>query len=292
MQATRTIIGRMCRVNSGRGIVKRILLSALAVAAAAAALLGSVDEPGHHYAEEAFKRALVTFAVARTLNGVISVVQGTEVAFEPAGVGVNLTLGQVLDPINDLVEQFSSVMLVATSSLGLQNVLLRMSGWWGVSATVVAVAALVLPVLWWPSERTLRLRQILIRVLFVAIFLRFAVPLLIIGTSMVFDTFLAAEQVAATRALETTSTAIEEVRREATASVPADPSITDRLKGWLDTVNVKERIDRLQERVSKSTEHIINLIVIFVLQTIILPLVFAWLFLELLKSLASRATRF
>ena len=72
----------------------------------------------------------MTFAIARTLDGVISVAQGTEVAVEPGGVGVNFALGQALDPINDLVERFSAAMLVATSSLALQNVLLRISEWW------------------------------------------------------------------------------------------------------------------------------------------------------------------
>ncbi len=41
---------------------------------------------------------------------------------------------------------------------------------------------------------------------------------------------------------------------------------------------------------SNASEHIINLIVIFVLQTIILPLVFLWLIVELLKLMATRAT--
>ena len=53
--------------------------------------------------ETLFQRALVTFALARTINGVISVVQGTEVALQPAGVGVTLTPGEIRDPVNDLV---------------------------------------------------------------------------------------------------------------------------------------------------------------------------------------------
>ena len=60
--------------------------------------------------ENALKNALVTFAVARTLNGVISAAQGTEVALEPGGVGVVLSVGEVLDPINDLIERFSAVI--------------------------------------------------------------------------------------------------------------------------------------------------------------------------------------
>lgn len=37
--------------------------------------------------------------------------QGTELSIEPMGVGVILTLGELLDPLNDLIEQFSNVLL-------------------------------------------------------------------------------------------------------------------------------------------------------------------------------------
>ena len=57
-----------------------------------------------------------------------------------AGVGVIFTLGQILDPINDLIERFSSVMLVAASSLGLQILLLNITSWWGVSGFLIAAA--------------------------------------------------------------------------------------------------------------------------------------------------------
>ena len=125
---------------------RKITLTLVAIVTAALAWSGVADGLSDDYADEAFKRALVTFAVARTLNGVISVAQGTEVAVEPGGVGVNFTVGQILDPINDLVEHFSSVMLVATSSLGLQNILLNMTSWWGVSAVLLALGAVLVAV--------------------------------------------------------------------------------------------------------------------------------------------------
>jgi hypothetical protein len=62
------------------------------------------------------KRALVSFATARALNGVISVVQGTEIVAQPLGVGVTLTPGQLLAPINELVKHFSDLMLAASMS--------------------------------------------------------------------------------------------------------------------------------------------------------------------------------
>jgi len=50
-------------------------------------------------------------------------------------------------------------------------------------------------------------------------------------------------------------------------------------------------MQRLSDSVSNAVEHIVRLIVIFALQSIILPLVFLWLFAEALKKIASRATQ-
>jgi len=69
------------------------------------------------------RRALVTFGAARALNAAVSVLQGTEVSLQPLGFGVTLTLGQVLEPVNRVVEQFSTVMLYATVAFGIERVL-------------------------------------------------------------------------------------------------------------------------------------------------------------------------
>lgn len=274
---------------------RNLAWSVTAVVASALALSGLADDLSADYAEAAFKRALVTFAVARGLNGVISVAQGTEVAVEPGGVGVNFTVGQILDPINDLVEQFSSVMLVAASSLGLQNVLLSMTGWWGLTVFLLAATAALLVSQLWPRAPAGRLAAAIPRVFLVALFLRFAVPVLIIGTSVVFDTFLAAEQETATSALRATSSEIEELSREENGAETGDESLFDRLGRMIDesveSLNVADRIDRLKDSASNASEHIVDLIVIFVLQTIILPLAFLWLFVEGLKGLAARTAK-
>jgi hypothetical protein len=256
---------------------------------------GFVDREAEAYAEKAFKRALVTFAVARTLNGVISVAQGTEVAIEPGGVGVNLSVGQSLDPINDLVERFSAVMLVAASSLGLQNILLKMTAWWGVTATLVIATGLAITTMWSSSPAAGKYAAVVLRVLLIMLFVRFTVPLLIIGTTLVSDTFLAADQAEATAALEATRTEIEALNEQAEVPPEPDQSLMERLESMIDesleSINVSGRLARLKESASNASEHIINLIVIFILQTIILPLVFLWLLVEALKGIASRSTR-
>ena len=276
---------------------RRIAWTLFAIAGVAVALTGVADDKASAYGGDAFQRALVTFAVARALNGVISVAQGTEVAVEPGGVGVNFGVGQILDPVNDLVERFSTIMLLATSSLGLQNFLLPMVGS-NMANVVYGLAALALiAFVWWPGRPHAPGQHWLIRLFLTFTFIRFAVPVLIVGSNLVFNAFLASEQQAALTALQATSETIESIN-EAPAEEPtaedASPSLLDRIGSAFDdtlaSVNVAERMQHLRDALSNASEHIINLIVIFVLQTIVFPLMFVWLLAEGLKSLAGRAT--
>ncbi|MGI9343217.1 MAG: hypothetical protein ACR2QV_10210 [Gammaproteobacteria bacterium] len=271
---------------------RNLLWSALAIAAAALALSGAVDRLGEAGAAEALKRALVTFAVSRALNGAISVAQGTELAIEPAGVGVILTLGQVLDPINDLVERFSTVMLVAASSLGLQSLLLDITSTGAFTAALCAGAVLLLVTAWSPGEKLQRWSQPARRLLLALLFLRFAIPVLVILSNLVFDTYLESAQAQSVSALEGVQTQIEEIN-ESPAPAP-DASLTARLGAMLDrsmdAMDFGDRIDQLQAQVTDASEHIINLIVIFVLQTILLPVAFIWLLVEALKGIGRRLT--
>lgn len=270
---------------------KRLLGSVLIVLAAGLAVSGWFDASSRAHGQEAFKRALVTFAVARTLDGVISVAQGTAVAVEPAGVGVNFTVGQILDPINDLVERFSAVMLVAASSVGLQNFLLGMTSAGIVTTCVVASGLITLVLLWWRGAPA-QARLWSVRLFSAFVFVRFAVGLLVIVSNSLFGYFLEEEQAAATAALETTSAAVETLSADPAPSEAPDESLMDRLGAMVDesfaALDARERIGRLKAQVSGATEHIVNLIVIFVLQTVLLPLMTLWLLVEFTKGLLRR----
>jgi hypothetical protein len=147
--------------------------------------------------EAGLKRSLTSFATARGLNAVISVVQGTEVSVEPLGVGVTLTLGQLLDPINDLVEQFSTLMLWSSVSFGVQVALLKVTGHWLVSVALTAVLATKLLLLFvgkrFPS---------LDRALMLLMLVRLAVPGVAVASDLVYRQFLAQDYVEQQRAVE------------------------------------------------------------------------------------------
>jgi len=121
---------------------------------------------------------------------------------------------------------------------------------------------------------------------------RFIIPVLVIGTNLVSDTFLAPGQEEATAALEMTSEDIEGMQEAVEAPADSDQSIMERFNSAIDeslaAVNVSRRLENLKESASNATEHIVDLIVLFVLQTIILPLAFLWILVQFLKGVAAR----
>jgi len=67
--------------------------------------------------------AAIVYGISRSLNAVISVLQSTEVSVVVATV----TIGEILDPLNDLIERFSDLMTVALGSLALQKLFLELT---------------------------------------------------------------------------------------------------------------------------------------------------------------------
>ena len=65
--------------------VRKWLLSLVLILVAALSVAPFVDQRAATDYEQLFQRAFITFALARTINGVISAVQGTEIALQPAG---------------------------------------------------------------------------------------------------------------------------------------------------------------------------------------------------------------
>jgi hypothetical protein len=169
----------------------RLAGTLLMVLLVALSFSGDADRIGEQYTQTGFTRALITFASARAINGVISVAQGTEVAVQPGGIGAVLTPGEILDPINDLVEQFSQVMLFSAAVLGTQKLLIEMSGWIWFSLMLAAAVGFWLLTLWRPALFGPRTRRIALAVSGILLLLRFLVPVAAIANEAVFDLFLA-----------------------------------------------------------------------------------------------------
>jgi hypothetical protein len=281
-------------VNASNGRLGAAAISALLVATLGLSWWGGLDRVAAQRTHAAFERALVTFALTRTLNGVISVAQGTELAFEPAGVGVVLSAGEILDPLNDLVEQFSDLTLLAVTSLGLQIMLGEMFASVAVNIALSLAVAASLILLWWRPTRFAAAGPALLRLTVAFIFLRFAIALATLGTGFVDEHFLMAREEASVAVLAQTSARAEKADTTPTPPGTTTDSVLERLNKFIDdqrqALDIEARLTALKASVETGVEQIINLIVVYIIETLLLPLGFLVVAWALVKSAWRRIT--
>lgn len=225
-----------------------------------------LESTANQQVDDGLKRALTSFATARALNAVISMVQGTEIAIEPAGVGVKISPGQLLRPLNDMVEQFAHLMLIASIAFGIERILMTIGAHWVISLLMTVVA------LGWGY---LQLRRIsspvwLTRLLVILLMTRFAIPVAIMGSDLLFQKFMAEDYKLSQQVMETTRGQISSLSSTGTE----DQSVWDRIKGQF--TEIRARITQLKLAAEQATERIIKLMVIFILQTLLLPVLLLW----------------
>ena len=272
--------------------IRKWLTIAVVLLSVALSSLSSVDLKAEQEYEKIFQRAFVTFALARSLNGLISAVQGTELALQPAGVGVTLTPGEILDPVNDLVERFSWIMLGATLSLGIQQVLLDIGQWWGIKLIVTILGVAVV----WIQFRRKRsgtelLSQgglIVLRAFLLVLFIRFAVPVSLIANETLYTVFLEPKYQESAQVIETAGAEIESVSaepivEESDEDIGLIETLERALSNTRDSLDFRQRVNEIRELAADLVQHLIQLCVVFILQTGIFPIGFLWLFIQVLK---------
>ena len=267
--------------TSSMNIQKRYIFLVLSLALVALAWFGSIDTNANSQVNAGLKRALATYASARTLNAVISVAQGTEVSIQPLGFGVNLTPGQVLSPINELVEQFSDVMLLASVAFGIQKILILIGSHWLVSALLTS---LILAGIWFSFRTQNGSPAWLSRGILLLLLLRFAIPVSLIGTELLFNSFMKSDYETSQGAIANTSRQVADLSVVPKAAA-AEPSILEKIKGWSPGADISTGVQNFKDAVESTTEHVIKLIALFLMQTLVLPILLLWCLFGMTKSL-------
>jgi len=252
----------------------RLLLIGL-LALVALAWSGFADRAAAGELDAAFKRSFATFAIARSLNGAISLLQDADISLSPAGVGLTISPGELLDPLNDLLEQFSTLAFAALTALGIQKFALHLSSSLLLNAVLTIAVAFWLAARHWPPMSAAG--GAAARALVFAVALRFLVPGFALATAAV-DHSLLTPQFEAARA----SLALSSAAARAEADPEPAPEVTgglgERLSRWWDSaraqLDVRDRVTRMLAIVENAAEPLVMLAVVFLLQSIVLPLAF------------------
>jgi hypothetical protein len=245
----------------------RIAVQAVAAAAVMFVVAPLIDARGEAWLDATFARTLGALAATRGLDSAISLAQSSEVSFS-FGPGGSLGIGQALDPVNDLVEQYAAVLLTSTTALGVQQLGMRVGralGWW-VFLPAVAAASAAAACAGSSRQSCLAWSR---RLFGIALFVRLAIPAAGWIDSLVAERFLETDYQAATAMVADTAARIERAE-QADADAP-----------WYERYNpvdaIGDRAERLYDTLAALGESIVNLAIYFTISTIVLPLATLWL---------------
>lgn len=260
---------------------RRLFVVLLAILALAAALysgilqqrvvnpaLAPLDDKAHSVLQHSLLLSSASFATARLIDRGIAFVSEAEV-----GVGVaSVKPGQLLKPLQDMAVRYSDLMVIAMTSIGLQLFLLEFAKLaalplFGSGILVSTLLVLVGPASWRASS--IYLLRIFIAVLLV---IRIGVPLAAFGVSELSDWVLEPQRIAAEAALTGETAALQRVEQPLT-------NANDGSLSWLRQMAAKanDMFSAMKSFSDTMVEKLIQLIVVYSLQTLVFPLLSLWL---------------
>jgi len=242
-------------------------------------------------------KALMVFASARALNGAISVIQESEVTVS-MGAGASIALGQILDPLNDLLEQFADVLLIGLVALKFQDIAIYLANSYFFDGLLSIFAALSLLALYRYFDDS---KQRFFRIFIALVLLKVAFPLgQTINTTIDSKLFKGYEKdrlelVAAKERSEK----ISEIVKNEEQKKPEDDSFSSVIKNGINYLDqkfrdTKENIEKfskyldyryLEKNFEKASDSLINLIIQFSITTILFPIFWVFGIYQLLRMI-------
>ncbi|WP_066160924.1 hypothetical protein [Aliarcobacter skirrowii] len=240
-----------------------------------------VNESAKDVIDRSFNQALIVFGSAKALNAVISLAQGTEINLPFVVVAV----GEVLDPINDLVEQFSLIMLASLVSLGIQKILLNFVSNDFFNLTFI-ISILVFNIFLFLKFKNIEsIKNMALKLTLILLFLRFSIPFVAYLNEYSYDYFIK-PQYNIEQLNETILSTKDEISKINLESVEEKESgFFEKFRQKFDMTFYEKKVDEYKDAVDSSSDNIVDLIIVFIFQTILLPLFYLFVFYILLKKL-------
>ena len=170
-------------------------------------------------------------------------------------MGFSIALGEVLDPLDDITERVSALLLVSFLSLGVQKLILELLSSYLLLLSGVLTIALGVLVL----VRGL-VMGFFLKLLLVLLILRFFFPVVVLANDLVYEKFFRYR-------IESVSSHLNKVKGDIHSIVSSLSSVEE----------FEKNISVLRARVDSTFDHLLQLALYFTLQTLILPLLNLWL---------------
>jgi hypothetical protein len=266
-----------------------ILISAL-LFFSAGVQLPVLDSRADAYFNEAITKAGVSYATCRVINATVSIIKESRLELEPAGVGLSLAVGQILDPINDMTERLSDVLVMAITSLGVQELTYELS--LTLAPPIFALFLFVMSILlWFQNDRIVRLQKATMGILLIVGIARFCLPISSIANEFLHDNFFADQIADANNEL---AIGVADLDKLKDISLPEYDGFLEAIENSASflkqkSIHFKDAIAVTVSNRGTIIENLLRLtflyVGVFLIQVIILPLFIFWLLFKTINSL-------
>jgi hypothetical protein len=218
------------------------------------------------------------------------VIKESSLQLEPAGIGLSLAVGQIVDPINDMVERLSSILVVSITSLGVQELAYEISI--TLVPRVLAFVLLLFSLLsWWNNSRILRVQRVLISIMVIGAIARFCLPVSSVANAFLQEHFFE-DKIAQANAQLAKSTADLDQLKD--ISLPEYDGLIGTIENSATylrqkSIALKEAIQLTLDNRGVIIESLLGLtflyVGVFVIQVLVLPVLIFWLLMKLVTAI-------
>ena len=243
-----------------------------------------IEEKTDAYFTETVSEAATVFATARVINGGISVIKDSTVTVTPFGLGTEIALGQVLDPLDDVIERLSDILFTVIVSLGIQKAVYEIIGAMAVYGIGALLMLSLLLALCFKNEKLRAWSVFLKKAALLLLFVRVALPFTALLSETV-ETHFFAPKIAACQARLSVFEAETKIR------VTEQDSLWDKAGKMKEQLQEKMKLywENAMDMVEVSLEIAGHYIALFLVQVIFIPLGMFWLLVKITNRFFSTA---
>ena len=242
------------------------------------------------YFREAITKAGTAYATCRVINASVSIVKDSSLQLEPAGVGLSLAVGQVLDPIDDMTERLSDVLVTAITSLGVQKLAYEISV--SFAPPILSIFLFAMSILiWFENERLTSLQKTITRLILLIIIARFFLPISSVADEYLHKHFLADQISDANTKLAVGSAELNKLKDFSLPDIDGVLGTIENSASFLKqkTTEFKNALVATVTNAGDIIENLLKLtflyVGVFLIQVIILPLLSFWFLVKTVNAL-------
>ena len=275
---------------------EKIIKSVVALAAAAAMFIFNditmpfIDSNADEYFDGAMSKATVAYGTTRVINASVSILKDSEVHAEPGGIGLSLAVGEILDPIDDMTERVSDVLITAIVSLGIQKLIFELSV--SLVPKVLALIILIYIILFWTKYKNAEtINNFLVRLGIIILVVRLFLPFSALVNDLLNVSYFDGKIEEAKTQLDYYSSEITTVTD---LKFPEGEGFWDTIRNSADflkktSIKFKDALVAVIDNASEIVESLLQLtwlyFGLFVIQVVLLPLAMFWLIVKLINNI-------